>query len=163
MAKAKEIRKFVSDVLADFLRERGLELYHVEFSRSGKDWNLEVTIDKVQEDPDGGEQYIGSDDCETVSRYLSDRLDDTDLIQQNYLLTVSSPGLDRQLYEPKDYKRFTGRTVDVRLYQQIDGHKEISGELMGLENGILRVREENGKIWEIPESQVSKTCLAVVF
>ena len=93
MAK-KKIKDIVAEELEDFLKENGYELYNVEFVKEGKDWFLRVYIDKVPAaDAPEEENYISTDDCETISRYLSERLDETDPIPQNYYLEVSSPGL----------------------------------------------------------------------
>ncbi len=95
MAK-KKISELVKELTGDFLLENGLELYHCEFVKEGRDWFLRVYIDK--HDPDS---YVSTDYCEMVSRFLSDRLDEEDPIAQNYYLEVSSPGMDRILYEPE--------------------------------------------------------------
>lgn len=79
----------------------GCELVHAEF-RGG---TLRVFLDR----PEG----VTLSDCETVSREISALLDVVDFGPRRYTLEVSSPGLDRQLYRPKDYERFTGRLVRV--------------------------------------------------
>ncbi|MDD4377157.1 MAG: ribosome maturation factor RimP [Eubacteriales bacterium] len=111
MAK-KKITDIVSEVLNDFLNENRLELYNVEFIKEGKDWFLRVYIDK-QENQD--EEYVSTDDCEKVSRFLSVKLDEIDPIDQNYYLEVSSPGMDRSLIEEKHYKRFSGKLLSQTL------------------------------------------------
>ena len=77
MAKIN-IRALVAEMSADFLAEHKLELYNVEFQKEGKDWFLRVYIDK----PEGTEGYISTDDCELVSRFLSEKLDEADPIEQ---------------------------------------------------------------------------------
>ena len=169
MAEKKEkITGLVEDVLKDFLDENGLELYHTDFRKEGKDWYLNVFIDiaeKVRNDneKDGTVRYVSTDDCELVSDYLSDKLDELDPIEQNYMLSVSSPGMDRELYEQKDYDRFAGELVDIRLYRAKDGQKEIQGTLVGLSDGVITIRDEEGTERSFDEKDVAKTCLAVVF
>ena len=164
MAKAQEIRQFTENVLADYLTEHGLELYHVDFRKEGKDWYLNVFVDRIQNDPEGKELYVSSDDCERVSRYLSDRLDESDPIQQEYMLMVSSPGMDRTLYEQKQYDRYAGRPVDVKLYSSINKKKEFHGELVGLIDGeVVIIDEDDGETKKFPLQQVVRTSLAVVF
>jgi len=93
MAK-KNITEIVTDELRGFLSENGYKLYNIEFVKEAKDYILRVYIDRAQ----GGEgKYIGTDDCEKVSRYLSRRLDELDPIEKSYILEVSSPGIDRAL------------------------------------------------------------------
>jgi ribosome maturation factor RimP len=160
MAK-KQIKEIIAEILGDFLRENGLELYNTEFKKEGRDWYLRVFIDKI---PRGEEmEYVGTEDCELVSRYLSDRLDEEDPIEQNYFLEVSSPGLDRQLYEQKDYDRFTGELVDVKLYKSIEDRKEYQGILVGLIEGSVVIRDDDDKEMAFPLDKVAKTSLAVVF
>ena len=169
MAEKKEkITGLVEDVLKDFLDENGLELYHTDFRKEGKDWYLNVFIDiaeKVRNDneKDGTVRYVSTDDCELVSDYLSDKLDELDPIEQNYMLSVSSPGMDRELYEQKDFDRFAGELVDIRLYRAKDGQKEIQGTLVGLSDGVITIRDEEGTERSFDEKDVAKTCLAVVF
>lgn len=158
MAKNR-IKDVVAGELEEFLSENGYELYNVEFIKEGKDWFLRVYIDRLN-DADGG---IGTDDCEKVSRFLSERLDEIDPIEQNYYLEVSSPGMDRALLKDSDYVRFAGRYVDVTLYQGIDGKKNFFGKLSGIENGNLVIIDEKESKIELPMEKVAKTKLAVIF
>lgn len=141
-----------------FLGEHALELFNIEFVKEGRDRYLRVYIDK----PEESGEYVSIDDCELVSRYLSDRLDEMDLIEENYFLEVSSPGLDRPLLKESDYVRYAGRIVDISLYKAVDGKKQISGELISLRDGVVTVEDETGKTVEIPLNQISKTKLAVI-
>ncbi len=160
MAKT-QIKEMIADILTDFLRENGLELYNTEFRKEGRDWYLRVFIDRI---PEGDEmEYVGTEVCELVSRYLSDRLDEKDPIEQNYFLEVSSPGLDRQLFEQKDYDRFAGQLVDIKLYKSIENSKEYQGILVGAVEGNVVIRDDDGKEMAFPLDQVAKTSLAVVF
>ena len=109
MAK-KKITVLAEVLLSGFLQEEGLELYHSEFVKEGKDWFLRIYIDKPE-----GEGYIGTEDCEKVSRFLSEKLDEADPVEQNYYLEVSSPGMDRELVKPEHYQRYLGSEVEIRL------------------------------------------------
>ena len=157
MAKIN-IRTLVSEMSADFLAEHNLELYNVEFQKEGKDWFLRIYIDKSE----GTEGYISTDDCELVSRFLSEKLDEADPIEQNYYLEVSSPGMDRALITEEHYRRYAGQLVDVKLYSGIGGKKTYQGILKGLNENILTI-EENGKTVKLPFDKVAKTNLAVIF
>ncbi len=159
MAKIK-ITQQVSQLVEGFLDENGLELYDVEFVKEGKDWFLRVYIDKQQGQE---EEYVSTDDCELVSRYLSERLDEEDPIEQNYYLEVSSPGMDRAIRNEKEYERYTGRVVDISLYKAIDGQKKYQGTLMGLVDGQVTIEDEDGNSHSFPLETISKTKLAVLF
>jgi ribosome maturation factor RimP len=160
MAK-KKVKDIVADLLIDFLSENGLELFNVEFVKEGKDRYLRVYIDKP-EDADGKESYVDIEDCELVSRYLSERLDEEDPIAENYILEVSSPGLDRPLIKKDDYRRYAGRLVDVSLYKAADNRKQFCAELGGLTDGVVSFKDEKGDKFEIPLEQISKINLSVI-
>ena len=163
MAK-KKITDFVEMLLAEFLEENGMELYNAELLKEGRDWFLRVYIDKTNPlDEEGNPVYVGTEDCELVSRYLSERLDEEDPIEQNYYLEVSSPGMDRQLLKPEHYSRYAGNLVDVKLYKAVDGSKNYTGELVGLIDNCVIIKNENNEELSFPLEQVAKTSLAVVF
>jgi ribosome maturation factor RimP len=151
--------KKVSELLAPYLEKNDLDLYRVEYKKEGKDWVLRVYLDKPV---DADTEYVSIEECEDVTRWLSDILDKEDLIDRSYNLEVSSPGLDRELINESDFERFKGRLVEVRTYEQINGSKEHEGELLGKEDGIVKISEGNVTL-EIPADKISKINLAVVF
>ncbi|MBP5750069.1 MAG: ribosome maturation factor RimP [Firmicutes bacterium] len=136
------------------------ELSRTEFVKEGQDWYLRVYVDKVE-----GEGYgtMGTDDCEAISRYLSAKLDEADPIKQNYYLEVSSPGMDRPLISDKDFARFMGSEVEIRLYKPLDGSKFYTGTLTGYENGAVTIRDAKGKEITLQKSYAAKIKLAVIF
>ena len=161
MAKAKvKVTDLVEEIAAPFLEENGLELYHTEFLKEGRDWFLRVYIDKKEGQE---EEYVSTDDCEKVSRFLSAELDRIDPIEQNYYLEVSSPGMDRALLKDKDFVRFAGEIVDISLYKAVDGQKAYQGRLVGIEDGKIIITDEQDNRIEFPREQVAKTKLAVIF
>lgn len=167
MAKRK-ITDVVSELLDGFLAENGYELYSTEYVKEGRDWFLRVYVDLINDKDDEGQPvYIGTEDCEKVSRYLSGKLDETDPIEQNYFLEVSSPGMDRSLITPAHYEKYIGRMVEVRLYKGMDGTKNIEGELTAFapceDDYSVTVKDQNGKEWKLTLSQIAKTRLAVIF
>ena len=188
MAK-KKITELIEEISAEFLAANGLELYNSEFVKEGRDWFLRVYIDKVVEPAAAGELeetgnasvpeqepadategtdsaasiYVSTDDCEKVSRFLSEELDRLDPIPQNYYLEVSSPGMDRVLLRDKDFARFAGEIVDVNLYKAMDGRKTYQGTLVGIENEKIVITDEKNNRIEFPRELVSKTRLAVIF
>ena len=103
----KDIEESVEALLTPVLAERGLELTDVEYVRE-RNWFLRIYIDK-----DGG---VDLNDCQEVSEKVGVLLDEADLISDNYMLEVSSPGLDRVLKKDKDFIRYTGEEVDVKLF-----------------------------------------------
>ena len=96
---------------------------------------------------DKEEGGISLDECEAISRALSDALDKADPISQNYYLEVSSPGVERRLKTPEHFARYIGETVDAGLYRAIDGSKTLTGALKGLsEDGNVVLETEAGEI-----------------
>ena len=172
MAK-KKITEVVAELAGEFLAENGYELYNTEYVKEGRDWFLRVYIDKVQDAEQEEQTYISTEDCEKVSRFLSEKLDEADPIEQNYYLEVSSPGMDRPLVRPEHYERYVGEEVEIRLYKAMDGVKNIQGVLEGFdrENSVATVKAQiprkGGKteeiVYELALSDIAKANLAVVF
>lgn len=157
MAK-KKITEIAAEMMADFLQQEGYELYNIEFVKEGKDWFLRVYVDMAS-----GEGYIGTEDCEKVSRFLSEKLDEEDPIEQNYYLEVSSPGMDRPLLKREHYERYVGSEVEIRLYKGKDGTKNIQGVLDGIEGEMVTVTDHDNKKWELELAEIAKANLAVIF
>ncbi len=131
----------------------------VEFKKEGSEYVLRVIIDV---DDESGEK-VSIDMCENVSRKLSDVLDEKDPIEKAYMLEVSSPGIDRELKKEKDFIRFSGRDVDVKLYRAKDGQKVISGKLTNyLPDGTVTV-ESDGKNIEIAKAEYASVRLSVIW
>lgn len=116
MAKRENYEQRAEALLAPILAEHGFELVDLEYVKEAGSWYLRAYIDK-----EGG---ITIDDCETVSRAFGDRLDEADLIEDAYILEVSSPGLTRPLKKDKDYERNLGKIIEFRLFQPVCGSRE---------------------------------------
>lgn len=157
MAK-KKITDVVEALLSDFLDSEGYEMYNSEFVKEGKDWFLRIYIDKPVENG-----YIGTEDCEKVSRFLSEKLDNEDPIEQNYYLEVASPGLDRPLLRREHYERYVGSKVEIRLYKAVDGTKNIDGTLKDISDDVVTVEDEGCREWKLHLSEIAKANLAVIF
>ena len=142
-------------ILEPIIAEKGLELVDLEFVKEGVNWYLRVYIDK-----DGG---VNIDDCEAVSRALEVKLDEKDPIEQAYILEVSSPGIDRPLKKDADFVKYQGEIIDVKLYKAQDGSKQYQGRLLGLENGVLSIEEENGNVVKFEQKDIASVRLAVIF
>jgi len=129
MAKVTDLTAQLAQPLAE---AAGCSLWDVEYVKEAGSWFLRVYIDK-----EGG---VSINDCEAVSRPLSDKLDEVDPIEGSYTLEVSSAGADRVLKKPEHFAQFTGTEVEVRLYRARDGRKEHVGILTGLdETGAVTI------------------------
>ena len=158
MAK-QDVAARIEDLLNEYLTGKELEIYNIEYKKEGKDWKLRVYLDKPI---DCDTEYVDINECEDVTRFLSDKLDEEDFIERSYTLEVSSPGLDRELIKPSDFDRFRGREVEVKLYKSINGRKEFTGTLIGKSADEVTIETDERKVG-IPAEQISKINLAVIF
>ena len=115
----------------------GFELCDVEFQKEYGDMVLTFYIDK-----EGG---VTIDDCEAVSKALDPILDEKDPIDQEYVLSVSSLGIDRPLKKDRDYERAMGKEMEVRLYAPIEKKKEWIGDLISFDTDSFTIKTEKGK------------------
>ncbi len=121
MSKREEYEQKTEKLVMPIIEANKFELVDVEYVKEAGNWYLRVYVDK-----EGG---IAVDDCEVVSRALSDLLDAEDFVEDSYILEVSSPGLGRPLKKEKDFVRSIGKEVDIHLYKSIDRQKEFTGVL----------------------------------
>lgn len=129
---ANRVEEAVEKIAEEILANTDYELVDVEYVKE-RDWFLRVYIDK-----EGG---IGLDDCQEVSGLLDEKLEELNIINDRYILEVSSPGLDRALKKEKDFKREMGKLLDITLYKAIDGEKMITGKLTGYTKDIITIDE----------------------
>ncbi len=121
----------IEELVRPIVLELSCQLYYVEYVKENGDFYLRIYIDKEDD-------RVSLNDCEAVSRRVSDVLDAEDPIKEAYYLEVSSPGLNRGLYTEEHFKRFIGREVLVKLTSSINGSKTIKGILKDvLENEIV--------------------------
>ncbi len=159
MQKTKpNIKNRVVEVLSPFLLDNNLEIYHVEYVKEGKEWYLRVYIDVNPEK--GGSPSI--EDCEKVSKYLSSQLDEIDAIEQSYYLEVSSPGIDRVLYDPQHYERYKGHDVEVHFYKNIDGKKKKEYKLIDRDEDTITVKDEKDEVTTFSKNEVALVRLAIL-
>ena len=155
MTKREEYEMKTEQLLEPIMTEHGFELVDVEFVKEAGTFYLRAYIDK-----EGG---ITINDCETVSRRLSDLLDQKDFIPDAYILEVSSPGLGRQLKKDKDFARSIGAEVELKLFKAIDKQKEFTGYLDSFDDEKLVLVDDNDTVMEFERSNVANVRLAVHF
>ena len=131
----------VSDTVAALalpvVEEAGCTLWDVEYVKEAGAWFLRVYIDK-----EGG---VSIDDCEAVSRPLSDLLDEADPIEGSYTFEVSSAGADRALKKPEHFAKYLGAEVEVKLYRPREGRKELVGTLKDYRDGDVVLETGGGE------------------
>ena len=140
MSKGKAVENRTEELLAPIAEENGVEIYDVEYLKEGSDWYLRAYIDK----PEG----VNIQDCENVSRALSDKLDEVDFIDDAYILEVSSPGLGRTRKKDKHLEKSLGEEVELRLYKPRDKQKEFMGILKSFDaDSVIIETEEEEKVF----------------
>lgn len=131
--RREHIEELVAAEVEKIIAGTALELVDVEYVRE-RNWYLRVFIDKQ-----GG---VDLEDCQAVSEKLSKILDEKDPISDNYLLEVSSPGLDRVLKKEKDFVRYQGRDVDIHFFKPHNGMKLLTAVLKGRDGEVLTVSHD---------------------
>lgn len=155
MVASGEVSHRVQALLEPILESEGMELADLEFKKGRGRCYLRVYIDR-----EGG---VTLEDCANVSRQLGQILDVEDVIEQSYVLEVSSPGLDRPLKRVEDYRRFSGRLAKISTYAPVQGKKVFAGRLKGIEEETVIMEEEGGILVSIPFPLISKGRLEVEF
>lgn len=151
----KNIATEIEQIVLPITQANDLELVDVEYVKEGGELFLRVYIDK--------EDGVSLNECELVTRALNPILDEKDPIKDNYYLEVSSPGLDRPLKKDKDFVKYQGRDVEIKLYKSIDGSKLHEGELVGLtEEKNIKVIIDNKEV-EFNKKDVALIRLAIKF
>lgn len=144
------------EILADeLISENGYEVVDVEFKKEGARKVLRLYVDRL-------ETGITLDEISEITRLVSDRLDEEDFIEEEYVLEVSSPGITRVIKKEKDFVRFAGRKIDVKLYRPYEKRKKFTALLRGYEDGDV-VMELDGEEIRIPLKDISKVNLSFDF
>lgn len=130
----------VENLIEPIVKELGFDVEYVEFVKEGSNNILRVVVDK-----NGEPMWV--DDCEKISRAIEDIVDQN--INQEYVLEVSSPGLERQLKNIKLYKKYIGKEIHVKLFKKQDDLKEFEGVIESIneeEQQVTITVEKNKKI-----------------
>ena len=143
----RKIEDITTQMVLPIINRMLFELIDVEYIKEGKNWYLRIYIDKP-----GG---ITIDDCQAVSEELGDELDRVDPIKHSYILEVSSPGLERPLKKDRDFERYKGEMIEIKLFNPVDGKKNFEGELLGLVNNKLAMKLENGVIMQFNKIEIA--------
>ena len=149
MKQKKNIRGTVYEIAAPLAESFGYILWDVEYVREGADMILRITIDT---DAEGG---ITIEDCEKMHRAIDPLLDEADPIEGAYMLSVSSPGVERVLTEPLHFERMSGWDVDLKFYTAVDGAKSLRARLVGLDGDDIVVTV-NGEEKRFAKKTVAK-------
>lgn len=153
----KEIESAVELLIQPVLEKEGIEVVDVEYVRE-RNWILRIFIDK-----DGG---VDLNDCQHISVLAGELIDGKDLISDNYMLEVSSPGIDRVLKKDKDFIRYKGSKVSVKLFapfEEMNLGKEFTAVLNGLEDGEISFTLEDERKFCLNKKKISQVRLYFEF
>lgn len=153
MAKSKKEQLY--ELIAPEVTALGYRCVDVDFEKVGRDWILTVYINT--------RSGVSLDDCELVSHRLSDLLDETDPIEQSYLLEVSSPGIDRPLKTFEDYEYAIGTIIDVKLFAPVEGSKTFTACLNGVNETGITLSLEADQVLFLPFDQIAKAAPHIEF
>ena len=155
MNKRELYESKTEELVQPLVDKNKFELVDVEYVKEAGTNYLRVYIDK-----EGG---ITIDDCEIISRALSDLLDEKDYIDEAYILEVSSPGLGRPLKKDKDFARSIGEEVDVKLFKPIERQKEFSGILESYNDTEVTIRLDEETVMNFNRKDIALIRLAFDF
>ncbi|MBR3988479.1 MAG: ribosome maturation factor RimP [Clostridia bacterium] len=137
-SKGTNIAESVKSIAEPIAENFGVRVWDVRFLKEGAEWYLRIFIDK-----DGG---VNINDCENVSRAIDPLLDEKDFISQNYILEVSSPGLERELTRDEHFEEYVGKDIKVRLIRPMEGlGKEFCGVLKSFDGSDLTIEDYSGE------------------
>jgi len=138
------------EMIEPVVESRGYELVKLDYAAQ-KHGLLHLIIDH--------EKGINVDDCEIISRAVSELLDSRDPIKHAYTLEVSSPGLERPLTKKEHFARFAGEKAKIRTTDKVNGSDKFAGTMTVAESDFVTIRGEDGNIVDIPYHLIKKANL----
>ena len=136
---AGKVKTICEEKIAPVIEELGYEVVEIEYAKKSDGMNLTFYIDN--------ENGIIIDDCEKVSRAINDLLDEVNPTDdQPYILSVSSPGLDRPIKSDRDFKRNIGKQIEVTLFAKVNGKKKFEGELISYNESEFTIKVKDEEI-----------------
>lgn len=141
---AESLIESIAQKIEEPIGQLQAELVEVEYRREDGDKYLRIFIDR--------ETGVDLGLCSRVSRAIKDIID-TSGVEYDHL-EVSSPGLDRKLIHDKDFVRFNGQPVKVKLTKRFNGPRQVVGVLIGHNDLTLTVKNEQG-VYELPRSEIT--------
>ncbi len=145
----------IREIAAQSAKKNDLELVHVQAKGTKNNLTIRIFIDKK-----GGVMH---EDCVRVSREVESVLDSEDFIPSAYLLEVSSPGLERELYSLKDFARFTGKAAKVRTHKPIDGQRNFRGRIANIKGEEIFFDDKTRGTVSFSYADVAKANLEIDF
>jgi ribosome maturation factor RimP len=150
----------VAELITPEIERLGYELVRVQLTGGGGNHTLQIMAERQDQGP------MQVEDCETISRGISTLLDVADPIASNYMLEVSSPGIDRPLTRLKDFTRFAGFEAKVQLRAPLEGQRNFSGRLKGVDGETVSLevaasKKAEGREVRLPFAEIETARLVM--
>lgn len=155
MAKDNQVISLVTALAEQVGQELGCEIVDVEYQKEGSEWVLRIYIDRE-------ELGVDHELCQAFSRKIDVLLDEKDPIATEYLLEISSPGIERPLKKPEHFNKFAGETVHIKLYAALEGKKQWQGKLLGFQDNQVGIEVKGKAVW-LDADSISKAHLVAEF
>ncbi|WAT18972.1 ribosome maturation protein RimP [Aurantiacibacter sp. MUD11] len=143
----------LTQVIEPEAEKLGFELVRVKMTGSGDERTLQI----MAEDPATGQLVV--EQCAALSRAISEQIDlieeaGEELVEGAYNLEVSSPGIERPLTRPKDFANWAGHEAKIALAEKIDGHRNLTGELVGIEGDVVSIEDAKAGRIAVPLNKI---------
>ena len=143
----------IGEIIGPAVEAMGFELVRLRFT-GGDQRTLQVMAERPT-----GEMSV--DDCAELSRTISVLLDVEDPIAGEYILEVSSPGIDRPLTRQADFERFAGHIAKLEVIAPMEGQRRFRGKIAGVSEGIVQIVSNDGNVADIPFDNISDAQLII--
>lgn len=154
MGKTVTLKDKLLDLLAPEIEALGYELVELDAPAPGGSGTLRIYIDSAE--------GVGLEDCERVSHRVSGVLDVEDPVPGQYVLEVSSPGLDRPLRTAEHFRRQVGKVVKLVLAAGRPGRRRYKGTILGIDEGVLEIEVDDERV-KLPLSEIESARLVPEF
>jgi ribosome maturation factor RimP len=153
MTDTNSIKQFVTDAAAKLAEGGPLEIVNVEIAGTKRDQIVRVYLDKP-----GG---VTVEDCAAFSHAIDPILEEADIFPGAFVLEVSSPGIERELYSVADFERFTGELARVKLTDELNGQTVLTGYILGVAGDVVRLEDKTSGEVEFDFTNVKKANLKI--
>ncbi len=151
----KKVTELAAELALPLAEAAGCTLWDVEYVREGGTWYLRVLLDAAE--------GVSINQCEAVSRPLSDALDQADPVEGSYVLEVGSAGAERALKKPEHFAQCMGQEIDVKLYRAREGSKLFTGTLTGYQAGQVTITMADGQTMTVDKKEIAQVRLHLTF
>jgi ribosome maturation factor RimP len=145
------LEKKIETLLELKMQNSEIEVCNLEYVKENNSWVLRIFIDK--------ENGVNLDDCEKTGYEISKYLDESGILEDSYILEVSSPGLNRVLIKEKDFKRFTGSKIRLQTIIPVENQRNFLGTLLSFEGNVLKIKDASNGVKDIEFSNIRKANL----